>query len=389
MKIAVEASSIVERCRTGVGIVATHFVEEVARAMPEDELYLVHFGSAAHEVGAALPMAVAAPNIRDAPIRGLSVGLYARLLRAHVAPAADRFLRAAPDVFFFPNFIAWPVRPPCRTVVLVHDLAFLKTPSFVRDRTRRELERLLPSSVRDAAAVVAVSESTRRDIAGAFDIAPDRLTVVSPAVDHSRYFPQPSEALAPSLARYGLSPGYVLFVGTLEPRKNVAGLLRAYSRVSPDIRARHPLVLVGRKGWHDEEIERTLADVTKRADVRRLGFVPQTDLPALYGGASAFAYPSFMEGFGLPVLEAMACGTPVVTAPTSSLPEAAGEAALYADPSDEAAIADRLSSLLTDPGLATRCRELGLRRAALFRWEASGQRLAALFRRVAGAEPSL
>lgn len=383
MRIAVEASAIVESGRTGVGVVASQLVEAAARALPDSAFDLVHFFSVRRRDRPPLPEALTAPNVGDAPVRWFSGRVYQRLLLSGLAPPGDLLAGGRPDVFFFPNFAAWPLTRRCRPVVLVHDLAFRRTPQYVRERTRRELDALVPRSLRDAH-VVAVSESTARDVAAEFGVPASRLHVVPNGVDHARFRPRTAAEAAAVAERLGLPPAYVLYVGTLEPRKNVDGLLRAFRALPADVRRAHPLVLAGGKGWLDDAIEATLAEVSREAPVVRLGRVRDADLPALYSGASAFAYPSHLEGFGLPVLEAMACGAPVVTSSTSSLPEVGGDAALYADPADDGAIAARLLELLTDPALAARCREAGLARAAGFRWEESGRRLAGVFRLAAG-----
>ncbi|MGH7787018.1 MAG: glycosyltransferase family 4 protein, partial [Candidatus Binatia bacterium] len=181
-------------------------------------------------------------------------------------------------------------------------------------------------------------------------------------------FFQPLDATAASavLARLGLAPGYIMHLGTREPRKNLPRLVRAYARLGA---AAPPLVLAGATGWGVDELPALLDGLGLRARVHLLGSVSTADLPALYSGAALFAYPSLYEGFGLPVLEAMACGTPVVSANVASLPEVAGDAALLVDPHDETALADAIGRVLREPALHADLRARGLARARTFTWQ--------------------
>lgn len=184
------------------------------------------------------------------------------------------------------------------------------------------------------------------------------------------------------LHRQGLVRPYVLAVGNLEPRKNLPGLLRAFARLAPEVP--HDLVLVGAEGWLTGEIHATLDELRLGGRVRMTGFVEDADLPAWYGAADLFVYPSLYEGFGLPVLEAMACGAPVVTSNVSSLPEVAGDAALLVDPSDVDSIAEEMRRGLTDAALALDLRRRGQLRAADFTWDRTAEQTVAVYREVAG-----
>jgi glycosyltransferase involved in cell wall biosynthesis len=212
-------------------------------------------------------------------------------------------------------------------------------------------------------------------------IDPARISVTHLGVD-ARFRPPDPEERAAFLQRQQLVRPYILAVGTLEPRKNLPGLLRAYARLAPEVP--HDLVLVGAEGWLTGEIHATLEKLRLGGRVRMTGFVADDDLPHWYGGADLFAFASLYEGFGLPVVEAMACGVPVVTSNVSSLPEVAGDAAVLVDPADVDAIADGLRRVLTDTDLARRLRHSGLKRAARFTWEQTAARTVAVYREVAG-----
>lgn len=275
------------------------------------------------------------------------------------------------DVLHSPVNVA-PVLAGVPSVVTVHDLAFVTAGETMPAARRRYLTAMTARSVRHAARVIAVSESTARDLTRHFDVPPDRIAVTPLAAD-ARFRPLGADELDAFRRRTGIERPYLLSVGTREPRKNGATLVRAFARIAPEIV--HDLVLVGPAGWMGGELDRALADLppATRARVRLTGFVGDDDLPRWYAGAAAFAYPARYEGFGLPVLEAMACGAPVVTSDVSSLPEVAGDAALLVSPEDEAGLAAALLRLATDPALATGLRQRGLARAAGFSWKRTAE----------------
>jgi glycosyltransferase involved in cell wall biosynthesis len=257
-------------------------------------------------------------------------------------------------------------------VVTVHDLAFLHDRSHFTRHGIRFFERALELTRRDADLVVAPSEATLDDCV-AHGIERDRLRLVPWGVDTTRATPSEIDE---ARARHGLDGPYVMWTGTVEPRKNLATLLRAFAKADTDAR----LVLVGPKGWK-EDLDTLIAGVRERVQV--LGFVPHDQLPALYAGASVFCYPSIREGFGLPVLEAMAQGTPVITSTGTSTAEVGGDAAVLVDPMDVDAIAAALEHLLGERARARELGEAGARRAAGYTWSRTAQLLAAVYQEVA------
>ncbi len=280
----------------------------------------------------------------------------------HVAAAAvaDR----ACDVVLSTNsyLTAWFLRAP--SVPLVHDLVAWR-PELEPQRRAARIERLtLPLAVRRAHALLCNSHATARDLVARFPAAAPR-TRVAPLAADPRFAPDGPDPAA-VLARHGIDAPYVLGVGTLEPRKNLARLVEAFTTLPEATRAGRVLVLVGPLGWQTGPI---LAAIERHPGlVRAVGHVPEAELAPLYRAADLFAYPSLYEGFGLPVLEAMACGTPVLTSPGSALSEVAGEAALYAEPRDVAAIRAGLARALGDPALRARLGAAGAERARSFSW---------------------
>jgi glycosyltransferase involved in cell wall biosynthesis len=219
--------------------------------------------------------------------------------------------------------------------------------------------------------VLADSASTRRDLIDRLGVAPERVTVVYPGVEE-RFRPQPGDATARVRQRYQVGDGpFILGVGTLEPRKNWPGLIRAWTLMRQASGLPHRLVIAGGKGWLAQDIFTAAQASPFSRDIVFTGFVDDADLPALYAAAGVFAFPSRYEGFGIPVVEAMACGTPVVCADNSSLPEAAGDAALLVTAGDDGALAAALQRLIEDTALAASLRRAGLAHAARFTWHSA------------------
>jgi glycosyltransferase involved in cell wall biosynthesis len=256
-----------------------------------------------------------------------------------------------------------PVRRGQRLVVTIHDLAFLRFPEHFPARWRLLYRLGLRAALRRADAILVPSRSTGEDVLrhGPVDPARVRVTPLAPALDVG------TDDVGPVLARLGIVPPYVLFVGTLEPRKNVVSLVRAYRRAVAG-GLEHSLVLAGAPGWGADALERELA-LEAPGRIMRTGFLPAVDLDAVYRGASMLVYPSVYEGFGLPVIEAMARGVPTVTSNTSSLPEVVGDAAITVDPASLEAIADGIVTVASDASTAARLADAGRRRAASFTWD--------------------
>ena len=267
-------------------------------------------------------------------------------------------------------------------MLTVHDLIFRRYPAHHKRLNRWYLNATMPLFCRRAGHIIAVSEQSKRDVIEAYGIPPEKITVIYEAAD-PRFCPQPAETVAAVRARYGLPERYLLFVGTIEPRKNLGRVLTAFERLHAE-GLTDALVIVGKRGWlYDDFFARLEGSPAKQAVIFP-GFVPDADLPAVYAGAQALAFPSEFEGFGLPVLEAMACGTPVVCSNTSSLPEVTGDAALLVDPLDVDALTEALRRVLSEPSLAADLRARGLAQAARFSWARAAEETLAVYRRLTG-----
>ena len=277
--------------------------------------------------------------------------------------------------------------PPLRsipTVLTVHDLIFRHLPAHHKRLNRWYLNLALPLYCRRAAHIIAISEHTRRDLIAAYGLGPEKITVIYEAAA-PRFRPQSPQTVAAVRARHSLPDRYLLFIGTIEPRKNLTRLLAAFETIH-DEGLTDGLVIVGRRGWLYDDFFARLEESPAREAVILPGYVPDEDLPAICAGAQALALPSLYEGFGLPVLEAMACGTPVVTSNASSIPEIGGDAPLYFDPTDVEAITETFRRLLRDADLQERLRARGLAQAARFSWQRAAVETEAVYGTVLNAD---
>lgn len=283
-------------------------------------------------------------------------------------------LAQPPDLLFVPSHVL-PLVHPRRSAVTVHDLGYHYHPETHTLFQNLYLRWSTRYNARTATRVLADSEATRRDLIHFYSIPKDKIAVVYPGRDETLAPVADPVALAAVRARYGLASPYLLYVGTLHPRKNLVRLVQAFAttvqlETEPSLPpgSNLQLVLAGQKGWLYDDI---FAQVRKLGIADRVvltGYVPDADLPALLSGALAFVFPSLYEGFGLPVLEAMACGTPVICSNTSSLPEVAGDAALLVDPLDSHELAGAIHRIATDPGLRRLLVARGFEQVARFSW---------------------
>ena len=276
------------------------------------------------------------------------------------------------DVFHSPDFIP-PRRAARRQIITVHDLNFWYFPEFLTAESRRYYRDQIAWAVARADAIAADSEHTRRDLIERLGVDPTLVTTIPLAANPLYLHPPTAQAAADMLAALGLPSAYLLFVGTLEPRKNVPLLLEAYALLRRDHGVDLPLLLVGRRGWLDEEIFATIERLALGEAVIHLDSVDNPTLAALYRRAALLALPSHYEGFGLPPLEAMHCGCPVVVSDRASLREVVGEAGLRLAPEGAAAWAAAMARLLQDSGLRAELIERGYAQAAHFTWEATAR----------------
>jgi glycosyltransferase involved in cell wall biosynthesis len=293
-------------------------------------------------------------------------GLAPLLLRQHGADLFHGTLNVAP------------FGCPVPRIITIHDLAFIRFPQTFRSYNRTYLDLATRVSARQSAYILAVSEHTKREVVGLLGIPPERVIVTYDAA-RAHFRPPDPAALEAFRTRHSLPEQFVLYVGTLEPRKNLLTLLEAYSQVARQSQV--PLLIGGGKGWMFAPIFKRVEALQLREQVHFVGYLEEEELPLWYAAATLFVFPSLYEGFGMPPLEAMSCGTPVVTSNSSSLPEVVGQAGVMVSPTDDSALAEAILRLLQDATLRDELRERGFAQARAFSWRTTAERTLAVYER--------
>ncbi|HEX6290664.1 MAG TPA: glycosyltransferase family 1 protein [Herpetosiphonaceae bacterium] len=384
MRIALDYNAAL-RQPAGIGRYTRDLVRAFLRLQTGDELALFyaardlppdHWGMRGlRELQAEFPQVRAAPI--PLPERWLTIVWQ----RARLPIAVERWTGPV-DLVHAPDFVLPPIRR-APSLLTVHDLTFRVHPETAFASLRRYLEQAVPRSLQRAGHVLADSESTRRDLQRLMQVPASKITVLYPGVAaHFKRATDPARLQAVQ-DRYELPERFLFFIGTLEPRKNLEHLIEAYQQVlhatstAPDALQ---LALGGKPGWLSDTI---VARAEHTPGVRMLGPIDDADLPVLYTLATATVYPSLYEGFGFPVLESLACGTPVLTSDTSSLPEVAGDLGVLVQPASVESIAAGIRRLLDDPALTEAARRRGPDQAARFSWDTAAAQLHAVYRAIA------
>jgi len=282
------------------------------------------------------------------------------------------------DLFHSPDFVLPPIVGSTPTLLTVHDLSFVHYPATFTPALVRFLNRVVPQSVAKANHILADSRATKNDMINLWNVAPDKITVLYSGVHH-RFRPvRKKQQLAAVREKYGIgNKPYLLGLSTIQPRKNFQMLIRAFATIAD--KYPHDLVIGGGKGWLYDQILAETRSNNLAERVKFIGFVEDADLPALYSGATLFVFPSLYEGFGLPILEAMSCGVPVLTSNASCLPEVVGQAGVQLPPEDESAWAAEMGKLIDNPIDRTHLVAAGFLRARDFTWEKAAQKLLTVY----------
>ncbi len=333
-------------------------------------------------------------NVRDVSLRGFSPlkKLFVKLIPYPYE--VSRFFQQArfrigiaryqPDIYHEPNYLAYDFDGP--TVITVHDLSHIRYPETHPRIRVAAMNKYLPPAIERAAQIIVDSEFVKNEVVSHFGVDPAKVHAIHLGVGKS-YAPRSRDEVAPVLARYGLTvKGYILAVGTLEPRKNLIQALAAHAALPERVRRDLPLVIAGGKGWLTGDLEEKIRGYGKRGEVRWLRYVPGEMLPFLYSGARFLVYPSLYEGFGLPILEAMASGIPVITSNQASLPEVAGEAGVMLDPHDRDALREAMLRMIEDKEDAQRRGAMGIAWARHFTWQTCAEKTLAVYKQVMGNE---
>lgn len=356
---------------SGVGTYTLNLLEHLRRLSGDAVLPLAHrsrlWGMEGRENGVVA---------RFCPPVGMNKTLWMQVVLPWVLACE------AIDVCHFTNSVA-PLWTPCPTVVTIHDMTLWLFPEYHYSRRLLAMRPIIPLAARRAAAIVAVSHSTRQDVVRILGVPAERVHVIYEAPAPCFRPLLPDDPLLDAVRqRYRLPERFILYVGTIEPRKNLVRLLEAFALLRQGGVIPHGLVFAGHRGWKESAVFAAVRRLGLADAVRFVGYVPAEDLVALYNLADALAFPSLYEGFGLPVVEAMACGTPVITSPNGSLGEVAGKAAEFVQPEEVESIAEGLRRVLTEPARWAALRELGLARAARFTWETTAIQTRAVYEQV-------
>lgn len=287
-------------------------------------------------------------------------------------------------VYFFPNYTSWPLLHS-RSIPVVYDLSFEHFPHYVEPNNQRFLSQNVKNSVEWASKIVTISTNSQNEIADFYNIPKSKIPIIYPGVDQSVFFKYPEDAVAHIKARYAIHGKYILFVGNIEPRKNLINLLLAYEKLPESIRKEYSLLLIGARGWLDDEIYAVIERLRIAGNFiqQPQGYVKDEDIAALFSGASLFVYPSQYEGFGIPPIEAMACGVPTITSDNSSLPEAVGDASVMVDAKSVPDITKAIERVLSDKDLQKKLVVKGYKQIQKYSWLHESEKLLNLFIEVA------
>lgn len=370
MKVGIDYTPAYEQ-GGGIGRYVRELIAALALEDQETDYHLFVAGAQARELPSP-----PAKNFSWKPTR-LSPRWLARIWhRAHLPLPIEQFAGRV-DLFHATDFVLPPTLRKTRTLLTVHDLSFVRVPETASPRLKAYLDRVVPRSVARADHVLVDSQATKDDLVGLYNTPPEKITVLLSGVDAR--FHRVEHGHDALRRKYNLPDRPFIFtIGTIQPRKNYVRLITALSHLREqgfDL----SLVIAGGKGWLDDPIYEAILTHKMDDAVHMIGFANDADLPGLYSAASCLAFPSLYEGFGLPVLEAMACGTPVLTSNVSSLPEVAGDAAITVDPLDQEAITKGLRQIIEDSTLRETLIQKGYQRAAQFTWANAARQLQAVY----------
>jgi alpha-1,3-rhamnosyl/mannosyltransferase len=378
IKLAINATALLYP-GTGIATYTRNLADALLQTNEVDILFFYGFGWSG--------------NVRDVAIPALN--LLGKLAKKLVPNAYEvsRFLQQRlfrkglvgyrPDIYHDPNYLSFRFDGPI--VITVHDLSHVRYPETHPAIRVKAMNKFLPQAMETASNIIVDSGFVKDEVVNHFGVDPHKVHVIYLGVGEN-YAPRSAEEVGSVLARFDLSAkSYIFAVGTLEPRKNLIQVIDAYVGLPEAIRKSTPLVIAGMKGWLSGQIEARIRKHEERGEVRWLGYVPAETLPLLYSGASMLVYPSLYEGFGLPVLEAMASGIPVITSNRASLPEVAGDVGLAVEPADVEGLRAYMRSLIEDKDEAARRGSLGIARARLFTWQACAQQTLAVYKKAIDA----
>lgn len=346
MKIRLEVSSVASKHRSGVAQY-TRLLSEALSSTKEVDTYVHYFDFLKRQPS---PEFLTKPGKTESN-KLIPLKVYAKAQSFNLAPPFDPLLQKV-DLTIFPNFATWPSIRSKHVATVIHDLTYLYFPEVVEEKNLAHLRRVVPRSIKKADFIITVSESVKAELVKEFNLDPSKC-IVTPIPPDESFFTELSQSQIEKVKEKYSIPAkkkYIYFIGNLEPRKNLKTLVEAYQLLPQDIKDEYSLILAGGKGWKTESTQKAIDTAIKSGNgIKHLGFIDQEDSPALFQGASLYVMPSLYEGFGMPILEAMAGGTPVVAADIPVLREVGAEYALYADPKNPESFRDAILNSLLQP----------------------------------------
>lgn len=372
MKIAVNIQPMLHSGKSGIGFYQQELLKALFEADSGDSFILQYFDPRRRQGDPAA--AFGKQNVTAEPCKWFSATLY-QLLWTFLPVPYSLFFKSRPDVTMFFNYYLPPFARG-KKVLVVYDTVIKDHPETMSFKTRTMLRLTLKRSIKRADKIITISRFSKEQIIRHFNVPPEDIVIIPCAADKERFFPMPEkeEVWRVVCPRFGIAGQYFLYLGNLEPRKNITRLVEAYAKAAKMKPSLPLLVIAGGKGWLYDEIFKTVSELGISDRVVFTGYVPDEDVGMLINGAAAFCFPSLYEGFGMPPLEAMACGVPVIVSDTSSLPEVTGECGIAVDPCDTDGLAEALIKM-TDRDFAREQGLLGIQRAKNFSWEKSAELL--------------
>lgn len=364
MKIALNARHLLVDRLEGVGIVTDEVMSRIARSHPEDQ-FDYYFDRKYHQRFVH--------NTNVTPYWKHPVTRLPVLIRYWLQRVSKKVINQKANVFFSPDgFI--PLGMSIPKVSMVHDVAYLRYPEHLQPRIRDFYDTWMPRYLAYTDHIITVSEFSKSEIISGYNIPADKISVVYNGITDT-YKPITEDQKTITRDRYAQGRPYFVYLGAIHPRKNILTLVKAFEQFKSSQTSDHQLVLAGRASWHTEDVFKAIADSQWKDGIHLPGYIPTADATSLVGGAEAMIYPSLYEGFGLPLVEAMACGVPVICSNVSSLPEVAGNAALLFEPNDVGELAHQMKRIAEDESLRKELISLGHERSKYFSWDKAAEQV--------------
>lgn len=371
LKVFVDAEVLIAPHFSGIGHYTLELLRALDRAIEDRNDIEVTLGVYFKRVGHLRAYGFRNFKVRRSPF---PLRVSNALKIRNIQPPYD--LLFGRKIYLFPNYTSWPLLFS-KAVSIVYDLSFEYFPEYVEPRNQKFLSDNVKRSVQRSKKIITISTNSRKEIVDFYNISKENVPIIYPGIDQSEFYRRPTDEVRKIKAKYGIHGKYILFVGNIEPRKNLKNLLLAYEKLNPKLRKEYSLLLVGARGWLDNEIFKIIGRLRKSGNhiQQPLEYVKDADRPAIFSGAELFVYPSLYEGFGIPPIEAMACGVPVIASDNSSLPEAVGKAAkmVSADSVDD--ISRAIETVLSDTKLQRKMVQDGFKQADKFSWDREAAKL--------------